>query len=432
MVTVVGFLLIAALVVILLQSKVALAPVLVILPVVAALICGFGFGEITGFIQRGLQSVLTVIVLFAFAIIYFNILNDVGMFDLFIKKLMKAMGNRVELVLLVTAVVAAIAHLDGSGATTMAITIPMMLPIYKKMKISPLALLLIISLAAGLLNMNPWCPPAMTLAATIKVDPQEVWQKMIPVQLVGVVVVAAFCFLLGKLERKRGAGISDVDFEEMKKGFAEPTTITVSKPVLIFDIILTLVLIAAMLLGWAPAHICFMIALSIALVINFKGIKAQTDALRRHGGTAINMVLIMMAIGVLTGITQHSGMIEGMAKAILSILPESLGVHLIFLIGLVSPLLGIALGNAATHTAMAPVLAGVITQYGATASQLAVPLIIGTSLAANLSLVGAGPYLALGLANVEMGQHLRYSFKWVMLINTLLVIAAALVGAMPF
>jgi CitMHS family citrate-Mg2+:H+ or citrate-Ca2+:H+ symporter len=432
MVTVVGFLLIAALVVILIQSKIALVPVLVILPIIAALICGFGFTDIAGFITRGLGSVLSVVVLFAFAIIYFNILNDVGMFDLFIKKLMKSMGNRVEMVMLVTAVIAAIAHLDGSGATTMVITIPIMLPIYKKMKMSPLSLLLIISLASGLLNMNPWCPPAMTLAATIKVDPQEVWQRMIPVQLFGAVVIAAFCFLLGKLERRKGAGMSDLDFDEMKKEFAEPAAISVSRPVLVFDIVLTLVLIVAMLLGWAPANICFMIALSIALVVNFKGIKAQTDALRKHGGTAINMVLIMMAIGVLTGITQYTGMIEGMAKAILSILPESLGAHLIFLVGLVSPLFGIALGNAATHTAMAPVLAGVITQYGATASQLAVPLIIGTSLAANLSLVGAGPYLALGLAGVEMGQHLRYSFKWVMLINTILIIAAAVLGAMPF
>jgi len=78
------------------------------------------------------------------------------------------------------------------------------------------------------------------------------------------------------------------------------------------------------------------------------------------------------------------------------------------------------------------VLAGVVVQYGSTAGQLAVGLIIGTSLAANLSLVGAGPYLALGLADVEMGQHLKYSFKWMMLMNLLMVIAAALLGAISF
>jgi CitMHS family citrate-Mg2+:H+ or citrate-Ca2+:H+ symporter len=432
MVTVVGFLLIITLVIILINGKIALAPVLVILPIIAAFICGFGFKDIAGFINRGLQSVLGVVVLFAFAIIYFNILNDVGMFDLFIKKLMKIMGNRVELVLLVTAVIAAIAHLDGSGATTMVITIPTMLPVYKKMKMSPLSLLLIIALAAGLLNMNPWCPPAMTLAASIQIDPQSVWQKILPIQLFGMAITVAFCFLLGKLERKRGAGISEEDFDELKKGFDDPAVVTVSKPILIFDILLTLLLIVAMLLGWAPANICFMVALSIVLVVNLRGHKAQTDAIRKHGGTAINMVLIMMAIGVLSGITQYSGMIEGMANAILSILPETLGAHLIFIVGLFSPILGIALGNAATHTAMAPVLAGVITQYGATPSQLAIPLIIGTSLAANLSLVGAGPYLALGLAGVEMGQHLRYSFKWVMLINTTLIIIAAVIRAIPF
>ena len=432
MVTIIGFLLIAALVVILLRGKIALSPVLIMLPIAAALICGFGFGDIAGFIAKGLQSVLSVVVLFAFAIIYFNVLNDVGMFDLFIKRMMKVMGNRVEMVLLVTAVVAAIAHLDGSGATTMAITIPLMLPVFKKMKISPTALLLIISMSSAMLNMNPWCPPAMTLGASIGIDPQAVWRTLIPVQLVGVVLLVGLCFIIGKQERSRGAGISGAEFEELKKTFDQPSPVTVSKPVLIFDIVLTVVLIAAMLLAWAPAYVCFMVALSIALVVNFRGSRAQTDALRRHGGTAINMVLIMMSIGVLTGIIQHTGMIDGMATAILSILPESLGSHLVFIVSLISPLLGIALGNAATHTAMAPVLAGVVVQYGSTAGQLAVGLIIGTSLAANLSLVGAGPYLALGLADVEMGQHLKYSFKWMMLMNLLMVIAAALLGAISF
>jgi CitMHS family citrate-Mg2+:H+ or citrate-Ca2+:H+ symporter len=431
MITTVGFILIVVLLTVIVWGKTALAPVLITLPVIAALICGFSVKDIIGFINMGLGGVLTVVVLFAFAIIYFNVLNDIGMFDLLIQKIMKNMRNRAEIVMIITAIIAAIAHLDGSGATTMIITIPAMLPIYKKMKLSPLLLLLIISISSGIMNMNPWCPPALALASSIQADTALIMRSLLPIQLFGAALLIVFIFFIGRLERKK-SGIGDEEFMQLKKDLAKPVEIKVPTPIFIFDIVFTVVLIAAMLLSWAPPHICFVIALSIILLINFKGAKAQTEAIRRHGATAINMVLIMMAIGVLTGIMQNSGMFKGMTQAILGFLPESLGIHLVFIVSLISPLLGIVLGNAATTTAIAPVLAGVIVNYGASITQLSVAIITGVSLAANLSFVGAGPYLALGLADVEMGNHIKYSFKWVILFNVIMSAFAAVIGVIPF
>jgi CitMHS family citrate-Mg2+:H+ or citrate-Ca2+:H+ symporter len=431
MITIVGFILIVVLLAFIVWGKTALAPTLIGLPIIAALVCGFGIKDIVGFVNRGLGGVLSVVVLFAFAIIYFNLLNDIGMFDLLIQKVMKNMRNRAEIVMFITAIIAAIAHLDGSGATTMIITIPAMLPIYKKMKLSPLLLLLIISISSGLMNMNPWCPPALALASSIQADTALIMRSMFPIQLFGAALLVVFIFIIGRYERKKG-GISDEQFEEIKKDVAKPVEIKVSTPLFIFDIVLTIALILTMLLGWVPPHVCFIIALSVVLVLNFKGARAQTDAIRRHGGVAINMVLIMMSIGVLTGIMQNSGMFEGMTKAILGLLPESLGVHLLFIVALISPLLGMVLGNAATTTAIAPVLSGIVVNYGATITQLSVAMITGVSLAANLSFVGAGPYLALGLAEVEMRDHIKYSFKWVVLFNVIMSVFAAIIGVIPF
>lgn len=432
MITSIGFILIAVLVVVMLKGKYALAPTLIILPSIAALLCGFTPAEIAGFINKGLNSVLSVVVLFAFAIIYFNILNDVGIFDLMIQKIMRNMKNKAEIIMIVTAVVAAIAHLDGSGATTMIITIPAMLPLYKKMKMSPMLLLLIVTLSSGIMNMNPWCPAPMTLASSIGCEPLAVMRMLLPVQIFGAIILVGIISYIGRSERKKGIVISDEEFRHMKEEMEKPVEVTISKPLVVFDIVLTIVLIAVMFMAWLPPAICFMIALSIVVTTNFKGGKAQTDAIRRHGAATINMVLIMMAIGALTGIMQSTGMIAGMANAVLSLLPESLGSHLVFIVALVSPFLGVVLGNAATHTAIAPVLAGVVVNYGATVNELALSLIMGTSLTANLSLVGAGAYLALGLADVQMGDHLRYSFKWVLFINTLMAFFAALIGSIAF
>ena len=81
MLTAVGFLMLLIIVVLLLTGKVSLPPIFVVVPVVACLICGFGLAQINDFIGTGLKSVLNTVALFTFAVLYFSILNDVGMFD---------------------------------------------------------------------------------------------------------------------------------------------------------------------------------------------------------------------------------------------------------------------------------------------------------------------------------------------------------------
>ena len=118
MLTAVGFLMLLIIVVLLLTGKVSLPPIFVVVPVVACLICGFGLAQINDFIGTGLKSVLNTVALFTFAVLYFSILNDVGMFDVIVSKLMRYLGNKVEVVMWITCLVATISHLDGSGATT--------------------------------------------------------------------------------------------------------------------------------------------------------------------------------------------------------------------------------------------------------------------------------------------------------------------------
>lgn len=430
--TVIGFILITLVVIFLMWGKVNTIPILLILPFAAALLCGYPATAIAGFMMEGQNSVISIVVLFGFAILYFSALNDVGVFDLFINKLLKRLGNRPWMVLLITGCVAAISHLGGSGATTVAITIPLMLPIYKKMKINPAAIILILSVAAGLVNLVPWSAPAMGLGAVIHSDAQAVWRSLVPVQVVGAALLVGLCFVLDGLERKAGAGMTDAEFDELRKDLDKPVDIKVSRPVFIFDLVLTAVLVLALLLAWLPAAVCFMLALSILLLTNFKGAKEQMNVIVRHSSSALTMMIMMMAIGAFSGILSNTKMLSGMVNAILSVMPASLGTHLVFIVALVAPLIAIGIGNSTMSTALAPLMAGVVIEYGATANNLAAGLMIGQSLAANLSFLVPSTYLALGLAGIDMRQNLKYSFRWIMLINTLLVIVAALFGAFSF
>jgi CitMHS family citrate-Mg2+:H+ or citrate-Ca2+:H+ symporter len=430
--TILGFIMIAIIVVILIKGKVSIAPVFVILPLISAALLGYGISEINGFISNGLRSVLNTAALFAFAVMYFSFLNDVGMFDVIVKKVMKYMSNKVEIVLLMAAIVATISHLDGSGATTMLITIPTMLPIFKKMKIRPQALLLMAALASGAMNVTPWCSSVLRLTSAVGLDPQEMWLYVLPLQVLALLLTYASVIVVGRAERKNGAGMTDEEFAEMKKTIDEPAVISVSQRVLVFDMVLTAVLIGLLLSGKVTSNLGFMVAFAIALVVNYPNVKQQNAKIREYGGAALNMIVIIFSIGILVGVTSGTGMIEGMANTLVAVIPESLGGHLPFVMSVFSVPISMVLGSDTVYLVLAPIMGNIVMAYGGTMISISAALLMGAALSANLTLIGPTPYLALGLADVEMGSHLKYSFKYVWAIGIIVSIFAGILNIIPF
>ena len=52
-----------------------------LIPIIGAVLTGAGVAEISDFYLDGLDRVMKVVVMFIFAIIYFGIMIDVGLFD---------------------------------------------------------------------------------------------------------------------------------------------------------------------------------------------------------------------------------------------------------------------------------------------------------------------------------------------------------------
>ena len=85
-------------------------------------------GYITG--ASGIGSVAATGVMFIFSILFFGILTDAGTFRPIINKVIGLVGTDPVKIALGTAVLAAIVHLDGSGAVTFLICVPALLPLY--------------------------------------------------------------------------------------------------------------------------------------------------------------------------------------------------------------------------------------------------------------------------------------------------------------
>lgn len=416
-----GFVTVIALVVLLLRGRVDVPVILILLPTVIALIVGLFINHLglletiqalQGYMTDGLATVSNTVALFAFAILYFNILGDAGMFDAIVSKIMKYIGNNISVILAMTCFVATISHLDGSGATTMLITIPMMLPLFKKMNINPLTLVLYVGLISGTVNLMPWMSALARVSSATGVDVQTIYQGIMPAQMFALVVLYGSCFVVGPILKKRGCGMSDEEFAILKSGMLKPAepVLKISRGVLIFDILMTVFLIVAMLFRWLNTNLAFMLGLCVVLVINCKDSKQMREQLVKHGGRALQMIVSLLAVGLLSGVMKGTGMIEAMTQTLLQIIPSSMGIHLMFIIALIGLPMSMVLADA-VYLVMTPIFMELAISFGGEPVSACVAVLIGGCISANLCLVGATPYLGLGLAGgLEMRDALKHNF----------------------
>lgn len=89
-----------------------------IIPCLGAMILGYSVTDLVGFFAKGLDQVINVVIMFIFAIIFFGIMNDSGLFKPLVKRLILMTRGNVIIVCAMTALIGTIAQLDGAGAVT--------------------------------------------------------------------------------------------------------------------------------------------------------------------------------------------------------------------------------------------------------------------------------------------------------------------------
>ena len=107
---------------------------------------------------------------------------------------------------MMTCIIAMIGHLDGGGASTFLITIPAMLPVYKRLNMRPTTLMLICVSAMGVMNLLPWGGPTMRAAAVLGIEPNALWKQIIPMQVVGIFYCTWNSIYLGKYRKEERCG----------------------------------------------------------------------------------------------------------------------------------------------------------------------------------------------------------------------------------
>lgn len=431
MITALGFTLMFAIVILILMRRITPLVAFVTLPVIACLMAGFGLGEIGKFITEGLKTVAPTATLFIFAILYFGIMRDRGLFDPLVRFLLKSTKGRPLSVAIVTVAVTSVTHLDGIGAATFLLVIPALLPLYLRLGMSRQMLLCLVVLSAGVMNMVPWGGTTARASAVTGIEASQLWISLIPVQVVGLALVMALAVFLGlRAQRQHAAQGVMAGQAPVEASRADESGLQLSPGDWRYwaNLALTLAILVCLFTGAFPLFACFMVGLGVALVINYPSLDQQNKAVLRHASDAMQMALVMLAAGILLGVLSGAGMSEGMAHWMINILPEGSANWLHVIIGAFGVPLGMLFSPDAYYFALLPVIRDVAVAAGVDPASVANAMLIGENTGFGISPVVPSVYLAIGLAGVELYKHIRYTVLWAWGISLVMLAAAVLLG----
>jgi CitMHS family citrate-Mg2+:H+ or citrate-Ca2+:H+ symporter len=432
MLTWLGLCTIAALLILILFRITSVLGALTLVPIAAALIGGFG-GRIGTFAMEGIRGVTPVAALLAFAVLYFGVMNEAGLFEPIIRFLVRIVGRDPVKIAVGTAAIAAVAHLDGAGASTFMVTVPAMMPLYARVGMAPLTLTCITALAAGTMNMLPWGGPTTRAATALQVSTGDLFVPLIPAMVVGLGAVFLFAVRLGRQERRRlatGRAHEEPASDSMPAsplqaaGEGAPATWSIG-PLWYFNAALTVVTVAALFAALLPLGVVFIVASAIALLVNYPDSHTQRERLMSHGSAAMLMVTTIFAAGVFTGILTQSGMLGSMSADLVRVLPDAVLRHFPVAMGVTSMPLSLAFDPDSFYFGLLPVLAHASQAAGGSAIELGRAAVLGQMTTGfPVSPLTPSTFLLVGLADVDLADHQRRTIPYAFAV-TLIMTAVA-------
>jgi citrate-Mg2+:H+ or citrate-Ca2+:H+ symporter, CitMHS family len=235
-----------------------------------------------------------------------------------------------------------------------------------------------------------------------------------------------------------GAAATPADIASLQDGEAlapppaDKKRIALENPVLFwFNAALTIALVVALLMAALPLPILFILAFSIALVANYPRWEDQQTHLVSHSASVVTVSTMIFAAGIFTGVLTGTKMIEAMASATVSVIPDAMAGYLPLIVAVVSMPLSLVFTPDAFYFGVMPVLAQAAGSFGMDPTVIGRASILGQMTTGfPLSPLTASTFILIGLSGVTLGDHQRFIFPWAFGTTLVMTAVAYLTGAL--
>ena len=220
----------------------------------------------------------------------------------------------------------------------------------------------------------------------------------------------------------------------------------------LFNVLLTVAIIAMLIWDVFPSYFPFMVGVAVALFVNYGfTAKMHKKIINLHAGPALMMCSTLMGAAVLMGILTSSMGADGkvisakvmelpedalpsvvrcLANIVAGFLPEALGKALPLVIGVLSVPLALAFDTDSYFYGMLPVVIGIGQAFGVNALPIAVAMVVCRNCATFISPMVPATLLGIGLADIDIKDHIKASFMYVWVFSILCMLFAMVVGIM--
>lgn len=379
----------------------------------------------------GVKMVAPSAALLLFAILFFGLMIDAGLFDPLIRKILKRVNGDPMKIAIGTALLSLTVALDGDGTTTYMITCAAMLPLYKRIGMNPMILGIIAMLSLSIMSgMTPWGGPATRAIAALGLDAGEYFIPLLPTMIGGALWVVFTAFLLGRRERKRignvllSSGGSDCYIKAILNDTPH------KRPRLAYiNLMLVIAVMTALVMGLMHSAILFLIGFVCALMINYPQLDIQKERLLAHSGNAMTVVVLVFGAGIFAGIFSGTKMVDALAHTLVEWIPPDWGHLFPLIVALTSMPLTFVLSNDAYYFGVVPILANAAAIYGISPLEIARASILGQPVHLMSPLV-ASTLLLMGMIDCNIGDFQKAACKWAVLTSLVVTAIALLTGAL--
>lgn len=435
MLTFLAFAMVATFMTLIMTKRLSALVALILIPTIFAIAAGF-YLDLGSMMMDGVKELAPTGVMLAFAILYFGLMIDAGLFDPLVKFVVRAVHGDPLKITIGTALLALTVSLDGDGTTTYMITVAAMLPLYKHMKMDVRMMACLIIMAGAVMNVLPWGGPTARAATALGVDPGELFVPMLPAMAVTAVWVILVAYIFGRRERKRLADLGILEAlrdDSARQVIAEDEEMHIDarRPKLFwFNLALTGALMVMLITGAMPLMVLFMLGFAIAILVNYPTLDEQKERITSHAGNALAVVSLIFAAGIFMGVLSGTKMVDAMAGWVIAQIPESMGPYMAPVTAFLSAPFTFLISNDAFYFGMLPILAQAGAGFGVSPVDIARASLVGQQVHL-LSPLVASTYLLVGMSGIEFGEHQRFTLKWALGSFAVFFVACLLFGIFP-
>jgi len=412
------------------QKRLPLWLVMMLVPIAAALVLGYPMEEINASLTKTMNSTMVSAgYLMFFALIYFTMLTETGMFETIVNAILKPFGGRMNVVILLilTTALSLLCAVTAQISVTYLILFPLLLPLYKRFGLNREYAFILCQTALAVMMWLPWSPAIVNVSVVLGCEAMELSSAASKAAIcMAPGIVFQWVYMAWKHKKEHGtwglaAGGAEEEGEQKENPLVRPKLFWI-------NFLVFLALMVGLIWFRLPPYLVFIAGCAYMVVFVYPNDFGPMVA--KAGKTYVNLFIFMLAMSIYLAVFTDTGMNNAIGELLTGIFPGFLTRYMHIILLAVCVVCVRYVPNR-VFTLLYPVLVAIGAQFGFAGMAMIAPFIINLTLATGSTPLNPPNFLACSLLEVDSTHYFGTAVKIQSVTNLIAIATAVVMGVMP-